>query len=171
MQSVQTAVRVVHAVAASVTAAVGVQSLLPTPTAYIRGEAGADVKDPKAEIKFGNIGFGPMFIETIYFTAEKTGCDRKQFRKISEILPNAGDWNIGAESVLSERLDPPRGFARDAIIPICTIRPKESSTEPEWFHKLTNQIRDDKVTVVVRYRLFEVFPFSTFTREKRIPLW
>jgi hypothetical protein len=148
-----------------------VQGLLPTPVVYARADVNVNklqmdrnpVKDPIFHIKFGNIGFGPMFVYNVEWYAN----GKKVSNLMSTLEKEHDTWIITSESVLGERNGKP--FAHDKLLPILTIRPRDVANDA-WHQDVIKSIREQKIECRIEYSYFDTFPFRWLKRTKSLSI-
>ncbi len=167
IQAIATAIGAVTAVAA-------VQGMWPAPVVYVKRMVPSypgDPDKPYVEIRFGNVGSGPMYIHDVYWTL-----NRERIDKISSCLGGeTGDkWRILTQGFVGQRGG--RAFAHgrgsEAVIPIFKARPREEfENDPAWFIAVDKKLREGNLSLVVHYSFFDVSPLNRITSKKTLPVY
>lgn len=158
----------VGAVAGGVNAFANVQAQLPFPLVYIKSEVPGDTidrdppKDPKLQIRFANVGQGPLFVREWHWLSRG-----EKIKSIKGSVESGKDWTITSEStgVLGKRNKPLMHGAKFAYL---TLRPTDGhDKDAEWKKHALQALRNADLELEIRYTYFQGLPFG---RTMRIPL-
>lgn len=144
------------------------QGLLPAPACSFRAEVRGEIldqnppKDPKGEIKFENVGWGPMYLHKFSWQV-----DGQEVPDLKSVLGSEGDrWIITSESVLGTGGGKPWGKGDQSLGPILTVRPKEPFLgSQDWANDFKELLKERQVTSVVEYAYFQAWPLSWRQRD------
>lgn len=135
-------------------------AILPTPIVYgkltILQSTREDIKDPKFEIRFGNGGHGPMYVDSIYWRLNGQKLPGELQNELKGKYP---DIQISPESIIGERNGKAYTNGYKSIIPLFTARPNDDLTlekikGKEWADPLVNNLQEGKLELEVKYRNF-----------------
>lgn len=137
----------------------GLMRVQPAPTAYIKSEiSGGPVDknpptDPKAELMFGNVGLGPMFLYEVKVLIN----GNKRVESIKDAVNSSNStkkYVITSESTAFYGLrNTPRAWNRGGLIPLCTVRPAEGQdlNSREFLDEFAADLRANKVEMEVTF--------------------
>lgn len=149
------------------------QGLTPSPTIYLREEVKgrgqrSEVLDPKAEIVFGNIGNGPLYLTELVMLN-----DNNEPVLLSEVL-KSDKWEVSSESstLLTFKANHPnqkRALEGNAKIPLVTFRPKDKFKDShDWSDDLVNVLREKGIKLRVKHSWYRLVPYPGSTSEMMI---
>lgn len=135
----------------------GLMSVQPTPTAYVKGNVSGGILDknppgdPKAELMFGNVGLGPMFLNEV-----KILSNGKEVDSIEDAVDRKSDkkYEFTTESTAIYQLRGiPRAWDRGGLIPLCTVRPAagQDLNSKEFLDQFVKDLRDNHVEMEVTF--------------------
>lgn len=146
------------------------QRVQPAPAAFLKTEVRGGIydrnppKDPKAEIKFGNVGMGPMYIHEISILSHG-----KKVKSIEDILNNNDPiFEICSESIgMYKTLMVAKPFKSQSLIPLLTIRPKDESntTFGEIFAK---KLQENDVAIQVTFSASDNTFLDRLTKDTKV---
>jgi len=148
------------------------QRFSPAPGAFGKThfgfENGEAVKDPNAQIKFGNMGYGPMYIRKLH--VEQNG---KPIPIEDAFKPSSSESSFRVDSVSSHLFREHKHFRpwqKDAIVPLVTVRPTKNC--PENSAKFGQDFFDDlekrKIAIVVEVCGSDMVPFKWLTHTRQL---
>jgi hypothetical protein len=124
------------------TAFVGLQTLKPTPTAYLKIECSGGKYDrnppidPKAEIIFGNVGCRPMYMHKLSL---KSG--GKEVTNLSTLFQEDKRFCVTSESTnLVKKLDSPKAWQPKGRVAYLTARPIDPD-DHQWYKDLSKKLK------------------------------
>ena len=127
--------------------------IAPVPTVYHRGEVNNELapdefKHPKLEVRFGNVGLGPMFIYSMQLVDEKGTAIPAE-----TILPKDSPVaKVMFTCSFFGDLTPPKTWQSSGRIPIIVIRPKtKGEKNEEWYTETVKTLKGKKLSLVVKY--------------------
>lgn len=155
-------------------AVIAYERLQPVPTLYYETNITHKVESihqfPKAELKFGNIGFGPMHLFKLEFQTEVDG--RRKILNANEFeqfLSFSQAELSYISSGLLKSFVPPIGWASGAFVPVATFRPKgDVIADAAWLNKLSNEIQSRKLSLRATYGWCGI---ELFARTKNLPIF
>jgi hypothetical protein len=125
---------------------VGLETLLPSPTAYVKIERSggkydrAPPVDPKGEIKFGNVGSRPIHIHRI--SAKANG---KVIPDLKHLFKDEKSFIVTSESDgILKSVDPSKPWESRGKIPYLTVRPI-CTDDVDWSKRFVEILRANRV--------------------------
>ena len=144
------------------------QRIQPAPGLYMKGHVvgvnDKSTQDPRAEIKFLNGGFGPMFVSRArLFT---NGQEVKTWEEsldlpISKFVVSSSSKNMG--------IKPDRPIAAGNFT-VATIRPLSGDRASEWFHELGGHIQSRRITAQLTFQIGTMVPLKWLNFERDVSL-
>lgn len=153
-------------------AVIAYERLQPVPTLYYETNITTEVESvqfPKAELKFGNVGFGPMHLFKLELQSEIDG--RRKFLSMEEAeqFLNFSQAELSyISSGLLKNFVPPIGWAAGAFFPVATFRPKGNVGDTAWLRKLDDEIKSRKLSLKATYGWCGI---ELFARTKNLPIF
>lgn len=135
----------------------GLMRVQPIPTANVKGNVCGGVLDknppgdPKAELVFGNVGLGVMFLHEV-----KILSNGKQVDSIEDAVDRRSDkkYEFTAESSAIYQLHGiPRAWNGGGLIPLCTVRPAagQDLSSKEFLDQFAKDLKDNHVEMEVTF--------------------
>ena len=144
-------VRTLTTVAAFGSVFVAYQRFQPCPTVYARAEVNTEYskdefKYPKYEIRFGNVGLGPMWIRSLEVVENKTVVSpEKGFPKNTKLAKRTSISPLFGSELA-------RSWYAGGIVPIVTYHPIAAVNEsPDWSIEVTNTLHGKNLALKVEY--------------------
>lgn len=153
------------------------QRLQPAPVAYGKCEFNSmnskdPVNDPKAQIKFGNVGFGPMYLHSLVIRD-------KNDKVISPDLAfkqgacNKFVLDSSSKKLFGQHISP-RAWKTDALVPLLTIRPSrdEYAANGDFATDFFDKLKNDGIYFEVTTACSDLYPLNRFktTRKLYVPV-
>lgn len=133
----------------------------PTTTLYLKMEKPGDGEerspaDPKLEVKFGNIGNTPMYVERFEIRAEQPGINSiesavAEYEK-SHKEPILFVVSNDSTSTLAERWQKNHPLANNPhLLVLCTVRPKSGCESEKWDEQFRKVAADSQLRVCTTF--------------------
>lgn len=148
------------------------QCVYPSPVAYARGEysgKAGKVEIPKGEIKFGNIGLGPMYVHRL--EVENTN---GEVLSLEEAFEPATDDSYQVTNIMSTLFGEyvePRGIKKDSMLPLVSIAPRDPQENNDaFFQSFIARMAMREIRLVVTTSCSTLWPLSWVKHTHRLPI-
>lgn len=161
----------VKAAVSAIGLVIAFKRIAPVPTVYHRGEVNNDLvpdefKYPKLEVRFGNVGLGPMFIHSMQLVDENDNViDPKT------ILPENAKAKVTSCCSFFGVMEVPKTWQMSGRVPIIVMRPKDTNDKRSeaWYNDTITHLKEKKLSLKVQYSWTKT-PWFFFVSEDTIPL-
>lgn len=136
----------------------GYERLQPAPVAYLRGDVNTadrpgQVEDPKLELKFGNVGFGPMYLYRLQFV-QGNGSENVISKEQALGFNDEDNLTLSSASDVFHQFHSPKPWAASHPVTLATIRPKDrdsATVSKLWEDSAKAELHGRETFLLVEY--------------------